>query len=181
MSSVKIYVGLGSNVGDRAGNLLLGVRGMMDAAMEVTRLSHIYETEAIENPDQPPFLNMVAELCGNRLLRPEQVMARLLRAEYSLGRTREIPMGPRTIDLDLLFFGKKIRNTEFLSLPHPRLHLRRFVLAPLAELCPHLVHPLLNQTITELLEASTDNSWVERWTPRENASNGWPKLRATFK
>src|SRR5713101_9708537 len=95
------YVSLGSNLGDRTGNLLLAVRGMMEAGLEITRLSAIYETEAVETFAQPAFLNMVAELRGNTLPPPEQVMARLLRIDYALGRTREVPLGPRTIDLDL--------------------------------------------------------------------------------
>src|SRR5713226_3294001 len=83
----KAYVALGSNLGDRAGNLLLAVRGMMEAALCVTRLSSIYETEPVSEVEQPPFLNMVAEV-GNPLPAPEQVMARLLRIEFLLGRTR---------------------------------------------------------------------------------------------
>ena len=157
------YVGLGSNLGDRAGNLLLAVRGMMEASLEVTRLSGIYETEPVETFPQPPFLNMVAELRGNTLPSPEQVMARLLRVEYALGRTREVPLGPRTIDLDLLFYRDEQRATEFLTLPHPRLHQRRFVLEPLAELCPSLIHPVLRQSISELLKESKDTSMVKSW------------------
>ncbi|MGH9882922.1 MAG: 2-amino-4-hydroxy-6-hydroxymethyldihydropteridine diphosphokinase, partial [Pyrinomonadaceae bacterium] len=137
------YVSLGSNLGDRAGNLLLGVRGMLDSGLDVLRLSAIYETEPVDNSAQPAFLNMVAELGGSKLPSSEQVMARLLRVEYALGRTRGVPKGPRTIDLDLLLYGKEQRATEFLTLPHPRLHLRRFVLVPLAELSPGLVHPKL--------------------------------------
>src|SRR6185369_16528380 len=135
------YVGLGSNLGDRAGYLLLAVRGMLDAGLDVIRLSSIYETEPVEYEDQPAFLNMVAEVRGSTLPSPEQMMARLLRIEYALGRTREVPLGPRTIDLDLLFYRDEKRATQFLTLPHPRLHQRRFVLQPLAELCPNLVHP----------------------------------------
>jgi 2-amino-4-hydroxy-6-hydroxymethyldihydropteridine diphosphokinase len=85
------YVSLGSNLGDRAGNLLLGIRGIMDAGLPVTRLSSIYESEPVETFVQPHFLNMVAELGGDSLPRPEQMMARLLRVEYLLGRKREIP------------------------------------------------------------------------------------------
>jgi 2-amino-4-hydroxy-6-hydroxymethyldihydropteridine diphosphokinase len=157
------YVGLGSNLGDRAGNLLLAVRGMMEASLDVRRLSAIYETEPVETFSQPAFLNMVAELRGNTLPSPEQVMARLLRIEYSLGRTREVRLGPRTIDLDLLFYRNEKRATQFLTLPHPRLHQRRFVLEPLAELCPGLVHPTLHHTIKELLSQSADQSAVKRW------------------
>ncbi len=128
---VKAYVSIGSNLGDRAGNLLLAVRGMMEAALCVSRLSSIYETEPVSEIKQPSFLNMVAEV-GNPLPTPEQVMARLLRIEFVLGRTREAKNGPRTIDLDLLLYGDVERNTQFLILPHPRLHQRRFVLEPLS-------------------------------------------------
>jgi 2-amino-4-hydroxy-6-hydroxymethyldihydropteridine diphosphokinase len=163
MSQGDIYVGLGSNLGDRAGYLLLAVRGMLGIGLKVKGLSSIYETEPVDMPDQPPFLNMVAEISADIPFSPEQVMARLLRVEYSLGRTREVPMGPRTLDLDLLLYGEERRATEFLSLPHPRLHVRRFVLAPLAELAPQLVHPALHKTIGELLESVEDNSEVRRW------------------
>ena len=160
----KAYVGLGSNVGDRAGNLLLAVRGMMEAALVVTRLSSIYETQPVSEIEQPPFLNMVAEV-GNPLPAPEQVMARLLRVEYALGRTREVKDGPRTIDLDLLLYGDVQSNTEFLKLPHPCLQERRFVLEPLAEMAPRLVHPTLKRSVAELLGSSKDRSQVKRWGP----------------
>jgi len=159
------YVGMGSNLGDRAGYLLLAVRGMFDAGLDVIRLSNVYETEPVENNDQPRFLNMVAELRGSTLPAPEQLLARLLRIEYALGRTREVPLGPRTIDLDLLIFKDETRNTEFLRLPHPRLHLRRFVLVPLNELVPTLIHPTLGVQIRELLAQTTDKSEVNRWHP----------------
>jgi 2-amino-4-hydroxy-6-hydroxymethyldihydropteridine diphosphokinase len=163
--NTNAYVSLGSNLGDRAGNLLLAVRGMMEASLDVIRLSAIYETEAVETFAQPPFLNMVAELRGSTLPVPEQVMARLLRIEYALGRTREVPLGPRTIDLDLLLYGKEKRSTQFLILPHPRFHQRRFVLEPLAELCPRLIHPTLQQTIADLLADVGDRYEVHRWRP----------------
>jgi 2-amino-4-hydroxy-6-hydroxymethyldihydropteridine diphosphokinase len=164
-SITNAYVALGSNLGDRAGNLLLALRGIMEAGLEVTRLSAIYETEAVETFAQPAFLNLVAELRGNTLPAAEQVMARLLRIEYALGRTREVAMGPRTIDLDLLFYKDELRSTQFLTLPHPRLHQRRFVLEPLAELGPRLVHPTLNKTISDLLANVDDQSEVRRWRP----------------
>ena len=158
------YVGLGSNLGDRAGYLLLAVRGMLDASLDVIRLSSIYETEPVEYENQPAFLNMVAELRGSTLPSPEQMLARLLRIEYALGRTRDIHMGPRTIDLDLLIFKDQQLETEFLTLPHPRLALRRFVLVPLNELVPSLVHPVLGKSIGELLAQTKDRSTVTRWT-----------------
>jgi len=156
------YVGLGSNLGDRAGYLLLAVRGMLDAGLDVIRLSSIYETEPVEYEQQPPFLNMVAELRGSTLPSPQQTLARLLRIEYSLGRTRDIRMGPRTIDLDLLIFKDQQVETEFLTVPHPRLPARRFVLVPLNELVPGLVHPVLQKPISELLAQTTDQKTVHR-------------------
>jgi 2-amino-4-hydroxy-6-hydroxymethyldihydropteridine diphosphokinase len=159
------YVGMGSNLGDRAGYLLLALRGMLDAGLDVIRLSSIYETAPVENEQQPAFLNLVAELRGSTLPRPDQTLACLLRIEYTLGRTREVPMGPRTIDLDLLFVKDELADTAFLKLPHPRLHLRRFVLVPLNELVPHLVHPVLGKSVRELLEETPDKSAVARWRP----------------
>lgn len=159
------YVGLGSNLGDRAGYLLLGVRGMLDAGLDVIRLSSIYETEPVEYEHQPAFLNMVAELRGSTLPAPDQMLARLLRIEYALGRKRDVPMGPRTIDLDLLIFRDQRVDTEFLTVPHPRLHSRRFVLVPLNELVPNLVHPVLGKPVSELLSQSKDRSTVRRWRP----------------
>ena len=161
--ATKAYISLGSNLGDRAGNLLLAVRGMMHAALSVSCLSSIYETEPVSEVEQPPFLNMVAEL-GNPLPAPEQVMARLLRIEYALGRTREVKDGPRTIDLDLLLYGDVHSSTQYLMLPHPRLHERRFVLQPLAEIAPRVVHPTLKRTASELLESVNDKSAVKRWS-----------------
>ena len=159
------YVGIGSNLGDRAGNLVLAIRGMLDAGLEVNRLSQIYETEPVETFKQPTYLNMVAELrCGN-LPRPEELMEQLLRVERSLGRTREVAMSPRTIDLDLLLYGNETVSTDSLTLPHPRLHRRRFVLVPLAELAPQLVHPILGKTVMQLLEALDDGSEVKHWIP----------------
>src|SRR5207245_1781975 len=153
--AAKAYVSLGSNLGDRAGNLLLAVRGMMDAVFCVTRVSSIYETQPVGTIDQPTFLNMVAEL-GNPLPAPEQVMARLLRIEFALGRIRDVKDGPRTIDLDLLLYGDVQSNTQYLMLPHPRLHERRFVLEPLAEIAPRIAHPTLHSTTTKLLDRSAD-------------------------
>lgn len=157
------YIGLGSNLGDRAGNLLMGIRGILAIGLQVTRLSQIHETEPVETFAQPAFLNMVAELRGDALPPAEEVMARLLQVEHSLGRTRDLAKGPRTIDLDLLLYGNETCDTPLLTLPHPRLHHRRFVLEPLAELAPRLVHPTLNKTIGELLEGLEDNSEVKRW------------------
>lgn len=165
----KTFIGLGSNLGDRAGNLLLAVRAMLNAALPVVRLSSIYETEPVDVLDQPVFLNMVAELTYDAHLSPEQLLARLLKIEYALGRRRTARRDARTIDLDLLICGAHQSDTDFLTLPHPRLHLRRFVLTPLAELAPEMKHPTLNKTFCELLDELADNSRVVRWRP--NARN----------
>ena len=164
-NSITAYVSLGSNLGDRAGNLLLGIRGIIDAGHEVTRLSQIYETEPVETFAQPIFLNMVAKLRVEALLKPEQLLEQLLGVEQLMGRTRDSIKGPRTIDLDLLLYGEHLVDNQRLTLPHPQLNRRRFVLVPLAELCPNLVHPVIHRTIAELLRETTDRSEVKLWIP----------------
>src|SRR2546423_15643642 len=111
--ATKAYVSLGSNLGDRAGNLLMAVRGMMDAVFCVTRVSSIYETQPVSTIEQPTFLNMVAEL-GNPLPAPEQVMPRLSRIEFPPGRIRDVKDGPRTIHLDLPLYGDVGSRTQIL-------------------------------------------------------------------
>ena len=138
---------------------------MLAAGLRPLQLSRIYETAPVGYTDQPHFLNMVAELDGASLPKPEQLMARLLRIEYALGRTREVPQGPRTIDLDLLLYPGELSDTEYLTLPHPRIQSRRFVLEPLNELVPSLVHPILNRTVSELLAQTIDESEVRVWKP----------------
>ena len=162
---LNAYIGLGSNLGDRAGNLLLGIHGMLDAGLEVLRLSQIYETQPVDTFAQPLFLNLVAELRGSPLPGPEELMTHLTLIEQSLGRTREIAMGPRSIDLDLLLYRNETRDSQFLTLPHPRLHLRRFVLVPLAEIAPQVLHPTLKKSMSELLEGLDDQSDVKLWSP----------------
>lgn len=161
---ITTYIGLGSNLGDRAGNLTYAVRGLVEASFLVTKLSAVYETEPVGIESDLPFLNMVAEI-RSAAVTPSQMMARLLRIEYLLGRTDKSLKKPRTIDLDLLFFGREHTDTPFLTVPHPRLHLRNFVLVPMAEIAPLFIHPLLHKDIKTLLNECTDTSSVVRWNP----------------
>lgn len=156
------YISLGSNLGDCAGNLTEAIRSLRGAGLHVQRLSQIYETEPVDTFPQPEFFNMIAELRVEDENTPEELLAQLLHIEQQLGRTREVDKGPRTIDLDLLFFGDEIRDTEFLQLPHPRLHERRFVLVPLNELAPNLEHPVFRKNVRELLQQTPDRSGVRR-------------------
>jgi len=142
---VFAYVGLGSNLGDR--------RAMIESALErltPRRVTAIVETEPWGVQEQPRFLNAIAELETG--LEPEDLLGRLQELERNLGRVRAARWGPRTIDLDLLLYGDRRLASETLSLPHPRLHERRFVLEGLAELCPHQTVPGLGRTVRELLE-----------------------------
>lgn len=166
---ITTYVGLGSNLGDRAGNLLLAVRGLMEASFTVCKISAIYETapfgvDAAEN--HAPYLNMVAEIHVTSVS-PSQMLARMLRIEYLLGRRDKNLKKPRTVDLDLLLFGDIHYKTEFLTVPHPRMHERRFVLVPLNELAPHVVHPTLHKEVKQILADVEDASAVKRWNPTE--------------
>lgn len=168
---VTTYVGLGSNVGDRAGNLLLAVRGLLEASFTLTKLSAIYETAPVEvEGNHPAFLNMVAEIKVTNIS-PTQMMARMLRIEYLLGRKEKNLKKPRTVDLDLLLYGDFQCDTDFLVLPHPRLHERSFVLVPLLELAPRLVHPSQNKTIEQLHIDLGDSGRVKRWRPGAGISH----------
>ncbi len=159
----KVYIGMGSNLGDRAGNLLLATRGLMEAGLHVCRLSAIYETEPVGVEDHHPYLNAVAEIDVTNVT-PSQILARTLRIEYLLGRRHKFIQAPRTVDLDVLFYSDIQINTEYLQIPHKYAHLRRFVLVPMTELAPHFVHPVANKTIQELLENVEDFTTVKRWS-----------------
>ena len=166
---VTSYVGIGSNLGDRAGNLFYAVRGLIEASFVVTKVSAIYETEPVDMDSDLRFLNVVAEVRSEGVT-PSQFLARLLRIEYLLGRTDKSLKRPRTVDLDLLLFGAQHVDTPFLTVPHPRMHLRRFVLVPLLEIAPGLVHPVLHKDIRTLAAECPDASEVVRWNPLSSPS-----------
>lgn len=164
--SITAYVGIGSNLGDRAGNLLLAVRGLMEASFVVNKLSAIYETEPLGfDEDVPNFLNMVAEIKAEGIT-PTQMLARMLRIEYLLERTDKSLKKPRTIDLDLLFYNHERTDTPFLTVPHARAHLRRFILVPMNEVAPTYTHPVFHKDISTLLVECEDTSQVARWNPK---------------
>jgi 2-amino-4-hydroxy-6-hydroxymethyldihydropteridine diphosphokinase len=165
---ITAYISLGSNLGDRAGNLLLAVRGLLEASFVVSRLSAIYETDPVGVENHDKYLNMVAEMTVTNIT-PSQMLARMIRIEYLLGRRHKFQQAPRTADIDILLYGDKTQENKTLTIPHPRLHLRNFVLVPMAEIAPHVVHPIFNSTIQELLDASPDKSNVQRWNAESNS------------
>lgn len=144
-----IYLSLGSNLGDRARNLRAAIDGLARASIAVRRVSPVYETAPVDLVDQPMFLNLVVE--AETALMPRQLLARIARLERELGRQRTVAKGPRTIDIDILFHGSSVIDTPDLIVPHPRIAERRFVLEPLSEIAPELVHPLTRRTIREML------------------------------
>ncbi|APD08930.1 MULTISPECIES: 2-amino-4-hydroxy-6-hydroxymethyldihydropteridine diphosphokinase [Thermus] len=145
------YVGLGSNLGDRAGYLLAALSRLSRLPKtRLCRLSPVYETAPV-GPPQPFYLNLVAELDTG--LGPRELLQALLEVEKALGRERKERWGPRTIDLDLLLYGDLVLEEEGLQVPHPRLHERAFVLVPLVDLLPEGRHPTLGVRFAELLAA----------------------------
>jgi len=163
MRTRLVYIALGSNVGDRAATLARAVEEMNQAGLRVLRQSSLYATQPVGGPPQAWFLNAVVEVETDWM--PLRLLHALQKIELSLGRRRMVIRGPRTLDLDVLFYGGSVIRSRELEVPHPRLPLRRFVLAPLAELAPALSHPLLHKTMAELLAETTDSSQVRRWHP----------------
>lgn len=162
------YLGLGSNLGDRAANLLQAMVMLIAQGLQVAKASSVYETEPFDVPapfvDQPQFLNMVIEVSASQL-DPYSLLSDCLDIERRLGRDRSIERGARTVDIDLLLLEDQIvdgtRGEIRLTLPHPRLHLRRFVLEPLGEIAPDLVHPVTKLSVREMLAIVSDNSSVK--------------------
>ena len=146
----KAYISAGSNIGDREANLDFGARRLGERG-KLVRISSVFETEPVGYADQPWFLNQVFEL--ETALTPHELLALCNEIERDGGRVRTFPNAPRTLDLDILLYGDRIISAPDLIIPHPRMTERRFVLEPLAEIAPYLLHPIEKKTIRELFES----------------------------
>jgi len=146
----KVYIGIGSNLGDRGKNIADAVNCIeQEKSLNLTKQSSLYETGAVGGPPQGKFLNGALEVETN--LPPRDLLERLKGIERKLGRDfSEVRWGPRTIDLDILLYGNLILNEPGLTIPHPLFHKRVFVLRPLAEIAPEIKHPVLKKTVKEL-------------------------------
>ena len=160
MAGKRAYLGLGSNLADRRHYLQRAFEEIRAGGIEVCRVSPLYETEPVGSIAQRHFLNCVAEVETECM--PRQLLHKLQRIETRLGRRRGVPAGPRTIDIDILLFGNHVMDTAELTIPHPRLSERRFVLEPLRELAADLRHPVTRRTVAEMLASLSDRSHVQR-------------------
>ena len=149
-----VYLALGSNLGDKLQHLKDAVGRLAKAGLEVTAVSSVYETKAMYKTDQPDFYNIVLEARTGVL--PRVLLRRLQTIERELGRRRVVANGPRTIDIDILLYGRFVIRAQDLEVPHPRMEERRFVLEPLAEIAPALRHPVSKRSIAELLAGTKD-------------------------
>jgi 2-amino-4-hydroxy-6-hydroxymethyldihydropteridine diphosphokinase len=161
------YLSLGSNVGDRE-TQLRDAQTRLAAAGRVVAVSSLYETEPVEFTEQPWFLNCAVALETSKT--PQQLMAAILRIEEEMGRRRVQKKGPRSIDIDILLFDNVIVDSKELTIPHPAMHQRRFVLEPLVEIAPNILHPVLKKTIRELNDALPAGQTVRRM-PRSGIAN----------
>ena len=157
-----VYLMIGGNIGNRLANLENARKSIGIKCGPIQTYSSIFETEAWGLKEQPAFYNQA--LCIETALSPKDLMAMLLEIEVSMGRERLIPLGPRTMYLDIIYFNQTIMDAPGLIIPHPRLTLRNFVLAPLVEIAPDFEHPILKKTNFQLYEASIDTSVVYKKT-----------------
>lgn len=157
---VTVYLCLGSNLGDRHGNLDRAL-DLLSHRLKVKEVSSIYDTEPVGNTNQPRFLNLVCRVHTG--LEPAGLLVLTQGIEMKMGRAPGTSNTPRPIDIDILFYGDRVVDTPDLVIPHPRLTERAFVLVPLDEIAPDLVHPVSGRTIRELLEGVTETQGVLKW------------------
>ncbi len=147
------YIGIGSNVGERIDNCAQAVRQISNFA-NIVSVSSLYETEPVDKEDQPDFINCAVKI--ETALYPLDLLESIQSVEDRMGRRREERWGPRVIDLDIIFYDNLVIETEKLTIPHPRAHLRRFVLLPISEIDPELLHPVLGVSVSQLLNWLND-------------------------
>lgn len=162
MRTTTVYIGLGSNLGDRVAKLRESVVHL-SRIIEITRASKLYVHAPLGYVSDDAFINAVVE--GRTTLKPLDLLANLQKIERAMGRRRGIQYGPRPIDLDILFYGTVQIESIELTIPHPRLVERAFVLKPLAEIAPNLMHPVLYYTVTQLLANVDDADQVKVYNP----------------
>ena len=156
----NVYLSLGSNLGDQARNLRDAIAALRKAGIDVTRISSMYETEPVDYLDQPWFLNIAIE--AETELPAVALLKALRQIEANIGSKKLVSKGPRLIDLDILLYGDETIDTPELQVPHPRMHLRRFVLEPLAEIAPNVCHPGSGLSAAEMLANLPDKSTVRK-------------------